>query len=129
MTLIQTAIQSGRMSPLIRVDTLWREGVQTIRLSGELDCASQSATRCALNDSLAGHLPPTLIIDLAQLAFCDCAGARVLHDLQRAAEEREIKCVFKNPQPQVSWVLQVAGTASLLVIRTDDASVPHSPSS
>jgi anti-anti-sigma factor len=119
MTLIQTAIQDGRMSPLIRVDTAWREGVRTIRLSGELDCASQAATRCALNDSLAGHVPPKLIIDLAQLEFCDCAGARVLNDLRRAAEERAIKCVFKNPQPQVRWVLQAVGIASLLVIRTD----------
>jgi anti-sigma B factor antagonist len=119
MTLIQTAVQDGRLPPVIGVDTVRREGVLTIRLSGELDCATQAATRRALNDSLAGHLPPRMIVDLAQLDFCDCAGARVLKELQQAAEELEVSCVLKNPQLQVSWVLQAAGIASCLVMDTD----------
>jgi anti-anti-sigma factor len=131
VTLIQSATQGGRLPPLINVEAVRRNGVLTIGLSGELDCATQTAARRALDDSLAGHLPPSIIVDLTRLDFCDCAGARVLKELQRAVEEREISCAFKNPQPQVSWVLQVAaGIASFLVLDTDgtdDTSMPDSP--
>jgi anti-sigma B factor antagonist len=120
VTLIQSATQDGRIPPLINVEAVRRNGVLTIGLSGELDCATQTATRRALDDGLAGHLPPSMIVDLTRLDFCDCAGARVLKDLQRAVEEREISCVFKNPQPQVRWVLRAAaGIASFLVMGTD----------
>jgi anti-sigma B factor antagonist len=109
MTFMQTARQDDRVS--IRVDKVQRGDVLTIRLSGELDCATQSATRNALKDNCGGHLPPRLIIDLTQLDFCDCAGARVLSDLQQAAEEQNVSCVIKDPQPQVRWVLRVVGIA------------------
>jgi anti-anti-sigma factor len=106
MILLQTAMHDGRVAPLIRVDMARREGVLTISLSGELDCATQTATRRALQESLEGRLPRRLIMDLAQLHFCDCAGARVLDDVRQMARERRVSCTIKDAQPQVRWVLQ-----------------------
>jgi anti-sigma B factor antagonist len=120
MTLSQSATHDGRLPPLVHVEAVRRDGVLIIRLSGELDCATQTAARHALDDSLADHPPPRMIVDLTQLDFCDCAGARVLKELQRAAEEHEISYVFQNPQPQVRWVLEAAaGISSFLVTDTD----------
>jgi anti-sigma B factor antagonist len=121
MSPLRTTTPSSRTSPLLEVATVQCDGVLTIRLSGELDCASQAAARCALDDSFAGHLPRTVVIDLAQLDFCDCAGVRVLTGLQRHAAANDVTCIIKNPQPQVSWVLQAAGAESFLVIDTDRA--------
>lgn len=129
MTPMRTAVPLGRLSPLIHIDSVRRDGVLTIRLSGELDCATEAATRRALIDCLAARRPTELIIDLAQLGFCDCAGARVLQELQHAAEGHDVPCVFTNPQSQVGWLLRIVGMAELLAIDADGSSDTSAPPS
>lgn len=129
MTPCRTVVPLGRFSPLIRIDSVRRDGVLTIRLSGELDCATEAAARRALIDSLAAHRPAKLIIDLAGLDFCDCAGARVLQELRYAAARHDLPCVFANPRSQVGWLLRVVGTAQLLAIDADGSSDTSAPPS
>jgi anti-anti-sigma factor len=93
----------------LEVDIVVCDDVLTVSLSGDLDYASQATARGALDDSFARHMPRTVVIDLAQLDFCDCAGVRVLTGLHHHAAAYNATCIIKDPQPQVSWVLQAAG--------------------
>jgi anti-anti-sigma factor len=111
---------------VLEVDIVQCDGVLTLRLSGELDCASAAAARGALDGSFTGHLPRTVVIDLAQLGFCDCAGARALTSLHHHAATYGVNCIIKNPQPQVRWVLQEAAGAEPILVM-DTAGTPDRP--
>ncbi|GLW05396.1 anti-sigma factor antagonist [Microtetraspora sp. NBRC 13810] len=57
----------------------WREGTSTvIQPDGDLDLAATPRLREVLDEVLATHRPPRLVIDLTKVPFCDSAGLGLL---------------------------------------------------
>jgi anti-anti-sigma factor len=78
----------------------------TISIHGELDFATLHEVRATLMTILTSWQPSELIVDLSQLDFCDCAGARMLADIQRESIARKTAFVAGNPQPHVAWLME-----------------------
>jgi anti-anti-sigma factor len=55
-----------------------------------------------------------VVIDLSEVDFCDCAGARVLVAAHGVARARGVPCRLSVPQPHVVWLLQLTGGADEL---------------
>ena len=78
----------------------------TIAVRGDLDFAVQPAVRATLMRIVARELPGRVVLDLSRLDFCDCAGARMLADVQRKIIERGGTCVATGAQPHVAWLMR-----------------------
>lgn len=98
----------------LRTRTDGRPARPRITLVGELDIDTAAQLREAVNDCLADH-PAVLHLDLAGVAFCDCAGlSALLWTRRRAAEVRTRLCCQGPARPAVARVLNLTGTADLL---------------
>jgi anti-anti-sigma factor len=85
-----------------------------LRLTGELDMAS--APTLAYWLALIAKTTPAIriVIDLADLEFCDIAGVRALVSAHRQAASRGIVCHVRNPRRQTAWLLYAADAGDLI---------------
>ncbi|MEQ4306142.1 STAS domain-containing protein [Plantactinospora sp. B6F1] len=88
----------------------------TARLSaaGEIDLATAPMLRDQLLTLLRDRAPAVLIVDLAGVAFLDCAGIRALVGVRNAAGETGCQMRVTGPQPFVRRVLEVTGLLGIL---------------
>ncbi|MEO3922391.1 STAS domain-containing protein [Micromonosporaceae bacterium B7E4] len=78
-------------------------------VAGEIDLATAPALRDELLTLLRKQTPAVLIVDLAGVAFLDCAGIRALVGVRNAAGEAGCQMRVTAPQPFVRRVLEVTG--------------------
>jgi anti-sigma B factor antagonist len=112
-------VVNTQLPPFFNVATSSAGKVLTVRIAGELDVATQGLLRAMLTEILVSYRPLHLIIDLAQLDFCDCAGVRVLTDTQRMAARYGATLSVQHPRPQVRWVLQAMDAVAMLGVTPD----------
>ncbi|MGP4102549.1 STAS domain-containing protein [Nonomuraea sp. KM90] len=62
-------------------------GFHVVRLEGELDRSTHPRLEQTLQE-LTTRTPPKIILDAAELAFCDSCGLQTLIRSQRRAEDR-----------------------------------------
>jgi len=88
-----------------------RRPVDTIaKLRGDLDVATAPALRERLATLLRLRMPmPLLVLDLAEVWFCDAAGLAVLIGTQRRATSLGITLRLAAPRSQVAGVLHATG--------------------
>ncbi len=83
-------------------------------VSGEIDSSTA--------DMLTGFLIPTpgdsgeLAVDMAEVAFIDSSGLRVLIQAHQQAEQSQRRLVIINPSPIVSRLFDVSGLNELFNI-------------
>lgn len=70
---------------------------------GEADLATAEQLRGHLSDALAGQ-PPSLLVDLAGLDFCDLSGLDALHDATRQASAAGVSVTLRGMSPQLEWL-------------------------
>jgi anti-anti-sigma factor len=87
-----------------------------VRLSGSIDAMRHGVLYHALEDLLCSVAPPRVVIDVSDVDFCDCAGARVLVAVHRLARTRGVVCQLRHPQPHLVRLLQFTGAAGELDI-------------
>lgn len=68
---------------------------------GEADLATAGQLLGHLIDALALQ-PPSLLVDLAGLDFCDLSGLDALHDATRQAEADGVPMTFRGMPPQLA---------------------------
>jgi anti-anti-sigma factor len=78
----------------------------TIQLAGELDAFNGAAAYRQARDILITFACNRVILDLANLDFCDCAGVRILIAMHYLATDRGGACEVHNPQDHVAWLLR-----------------------
>ena len=83
----------------------------TVVLGGEFDTTSESFLSSRL-DQIRKAKPRRLIFEAAQVAFMDCASARLIADTGRWLPVG-LKPVIRHPSPIVHRVFQVSGIGSL----------------
>ncbi|MGH2834375.1 MAG: STAS domain-containing protein [Solirubrobacteraceae bacterium] len=97
-----------------------REG-STVRivLEGEMDLASAQAVEDRLRAAEADS-PKRVVIDLAQLAFIDSTGLRLLLQADARARQQGCELVLRPGEASVQRVFEITG--ALDVLRFEDTS-------
>lgn len=70
---------------------------------GEADSGTADQLRDHLAAALSGR-PPSLVVDLAGLDFCDLSGLDALHDGLRLAEAASVPLTFRGMPAQLTWL-------------------------
>ncbi|MBG0563768.1 STAS domain-containing protein [Actinoplanes sp. NEAU-A11] len=70
--------------------------------------------RVALRDAVTTGGVDTVVVDLAEVTFCDSSGMAVLDEMYGLASDRHITFRLVNPQKSVRRVLEILGMTSLL---------------
>jgi anti-sigma B factor antagonist len=86
-------------------------GDDVVRVSGELDIRT-----CERLERTAGELVDhgrPVVLDLAELTFCDSTGLAVLVRLHKRAEAAGSQLVLRSPVPRVQNLLTLTGLTRL----------------
>ncbi|MBW3640413.1 MAG: STAS domain-containing protein [Actinobacteria bacterium] len=70
---------------------------------GEADLHTAGQLRTALVDMLPVH-PPSVLVELGALEFCDLAGLDALRDAARAAHNVGVALTFRGMSAQLAWL-------------------------
>ena len=91
-----------------------RNGVASIRITGELDVSTAPDLRVCLLDTIA--TARTIVVDLADLGFIDSTGVGVLIGAAKrlAAEGGEI--LLRGVRPKTMRVFEVTGVDRIIAI-------------
>ncbi|WP_249998160.1 STAS domain-containing protein [Actinoplanes sp. M2I2] len=101
----RSGVSAGSPASYVTVTSAVPGEMLTIAVCGELDTATQHTARASLSSIVASYPPCRVTLDLSRLDFCDCAGARMLADVQRDCGAQGSPCVTRDPQPHVAWLL------------------------
>jgi anti-sigma B factor antagonist len=96
-----------------------RDAEQTvIHVTGELDMSTTSQLADTVNAELR-QCPGRLVLDLADLTFCDSLGLGTLIVLSRSAQTQQKFLVLRNPSEFFTHMLDITGLREGLNIATD----------
>ncbi|MFI9361427.1 STAS domain-containing protein [Kitasatospora sp. NPDC053057] len=103
-----------------------RASVRVVTLAGELDHDSAHVLRAALARPLHDGVR-RIVVDLAELRFCDSTGLNILlrARLDAAAIGRTLE--ISRPEPIVARLFEVTGTDTVLRVRLDPDTEPGPP--
>jgi anti-anti-sigma factor len=80
-----------------------------LKVGGELDMATADEFEGALEEALSAD--PALVVDMADVTFCDAAGLRVI--LRTAESLNGAGPLTLINAPRVAWLLGLVGLAGL----------------
>lgn len=87
-----------------------------VHVSGEVDMATSDHLRGSIELALATAGIGRLVINLAEVTFCDSMGLTVLVDALRACQGRGIELVLHGPDDRLRKTLKISGLADLFTI-------------
>lgn len=87
----------------------------TIALEGMLDSSSAARFQEIVNQQLVKE-NINLVIDLAELMYTSSQGLRTILTLIKTVMSKNGKLVFRNIQPAVQEVLDMAGISQAMVV-------------
>jgi anti-sigma B factor antagonist len=96
-------------------------GVVRLTLTGELDIATSGQLRAAMVYAVAVPGAATVIVDLAEVTFCDSSGIGALIQGRAAAAGHGVAYQVVNPTGAVRRVLEITG------MLTELCDVPEPP--
>jgi anti-anti-sigma factor len=92
----------------LRVSVAQGETETVVSISGELDMSTADILSDAVNEELR-EAPSRIVVDLAELTFCDSLGLGTLVVLSRTARVQQTFLVLRNPSPFFTRMLDVTG--------------------
>jgi anti-sigma B factor antagonist len=121
----------ARAAPLpaaaqLRITGYDHENGAVVAAAGELDVASGPLLADHLAE-LAARLRARVVLDLAHLDFCDCAGLSVLLRAHRRFAEDGGWLRLTAPRPTIRKTLRITGLARVLTCYPSIASAFHDP--
>jgi anti-anti-sigma factor len=89
-----------------------------LRFAGELDMQYASRAKDAGSAALshANGNRAVLILDLADLSFCDSSGIAAFMQIAHEAEAQGHRLVLRNPKKNVRDLLRITGVDSVLTV-------------
>ena len=96
-------------------------------LRGELDLATAPLLRKQVDDLLAGNGQhrSLVLIDLAELTFCDSSGLRALIEIRNQCQRVGTTLRLTNVPADTQRVFELTGTTRVLNIDTNSGGGPH----
>ncbi|MFY1673821.1 STAS domain-containing protein [Plantactinospora sp. WMMB334] len=92
----------------------------TLRLAGEIDMLTAARLSSVVNEVLT-DAPPRIVLDLADVTFCDSQGLGTLVVLSRKASHAQSLLLLTNVGEFLLRVLDITGLRSALMIRNEQA--------
>lgn len=99
----------------LRVSVAHGDDETIVAIAGELDMSTADRLAGAVTEELR-QAPGRLVLDVADLTFCDSLGLGTLVVLSRSARAQETYLVVRNPSPFFSRMLDVTGVRAGLNI-------------
>ncbi|GBQ02328.1 STAS domain-containing protein [Streptomyces spongiicola] len=87
-------------------------GIVVVEVTGELDHDTAEPLRSVLGNAVAGGAR-RIVVDCAELRFCDSTGLNVLLRARLAAQGGEARVELAALRPQVARMLAVTGAAAV----------------
>lgn len=81
---------------------------------GDLDLASASVFSDAFSEACKDDAVERITVDLSGVPFVDSTGLRILIESANLAETAEVALAFERPSPQLSRLLELTKTSSVL---------------
>ncbi|MCX5215299.1 STAS domain-containing protein [Kitasatospora sp. NBC_00240] len=104
-------------------------GGPVIECAGDLDLDGVPVLHQALRRALATRpLPPTLVIGLEGVTFCDSSGLNGLLKGRIEAERQGVTIHLGRPAPTVARVLQITGADQVFPVDLGDHTSPRTRS-
>jgi anti-anti-sigma factor len=101
------------------------DGRATVRLAGEVDCASAAIAHLALER--AGSDAIEIVLDVSRVSFLDASGLRFLLSAQQRARAGNRRLVIRRPSRTVRRMLELTGALRLLNVEDSDNPRPRPP--
>ncbi|MEV4281524.1 STAS domain-containing protein [Actinoplanes xinjiangensis] len=89
-------------------------GIVCVRAAGELDLATADRLRDALHEAIIQPGVTKILLDFAEVSFCDSSGIDVLDRAHADAAAQRIVLQVVNPRPPVRRVLDLVGLLGTL---------------
>ena len=86
----------------------------TVLLAVEIDIATAPALHNRLHTLIATHPARHVVIDLADVEFCDAAGVRSLVALGRLVTDRGGTFRLRAARAHIAWLVEFLGHGELL---------------
>jgi anti-sigma B factor antagonist len=96
------------------VSTALVDGTTVVAASGELDLATAPALGDAITAAVQDPSRRPVVVDLAEVRFCDSSGIRVLVHGRRLADEHDLPYRVIGASGVVLDVLELTGVWALL---------------
>ncbi|HEV3171314.1 MAG TPA: STAS domain-containing protein [Actinocrinis sp.] len=103
----------------IRVESDRSDGAAVVHVAGDIDLATSDRLREVLLP-LVGR--GTVVVDAAQITFCDSAGLRVILLANHEARDRHTVFRLVAPSEPLTRVLELAGALPLVDVFPDAGS-------
>ena len=91
----------------VRIESVAWEGGVSLRLTGELDLASQAQVETFILRQVESL--PSVVVDLSGLTFMDSSGIRTLIQAKKAADALERSFALVPGPPVVQRVFEITG--------------------
>ena len=98
----------------MRITSHTDRGATRLALTGDLDMATAGLLTREVTDTLTGHPIDRLIIDAADLGFCDSSGVHALVFARREAHRHGSAFQLTNPHGITRRTLQITGVLDVL---------------
>ncbi|MFB8306861.1 STAS domain-containing protein [Kitasatospora purpeofusca] len=115
-----TGVPHAYRSGELRIEVRRTGPVRIVSLTGELDRDSADGLRTALA-GLPEEGLARILVDLAELSFCDSTGLNILLRARQEAEPAGVRLELAGPRPVVVRLLAVTGADTVLRIHPDVA--------
>jgi anti-sigma B factor antagonist len=102
----------------LRVSVAHGDEETVVALAGELDISTAEQLSETINGELRGGRV-RIVVDLADLTFCDSLGLGTLVVLSRSARIQQTYLLLRNPSPFFTRMLEVTGVGAGLNIAED----------
>ena len=101
-------------------------GRARLRLRGELDTAVADELAATLDEACAAA-PSLLLVDLADLSYCDSSGVRVLLLAAARCASKGIELHLVGARSNVRRIFELTNTAHLLHVAESAPEAPERP--
>ena len=108
-------------APSLDLRVLRREDYSLVRIAGEVDLATACSLHFALRALVADT--PRLALDVAELAFIDALGIRMLRQAQEQATSRGGWVRLIGVRPQLDMLLELLGLDEVFPVYEDEDAV------
>ncbi|MFF2548846.1 STAS domain-containing protein [Kitasatospora sp. NPDC058063] len=104
-------------APLLRIAmTDVPHTARVLHLHGEVDRDQRTALEVALTRGVKDG-PQLLVVDLADLSFCDSTGLNALLTARLEAQANSVQLILAAPPSQLQRLLEITGADEILTIR------------
>jgi anti-sigma B factor antagonist len=107
--------------PDLSVSVQRATGEAVVALAGEIDMSTVQRLSKTVSDLLANDPPPRVVLDLADVTFCDSQGLGTLVVLSRKATMAQSCLVLVNVGEFLLRVLDITGLRGALMIHEANA--------